>query len=69
MSPDAKKDYLVQFMADMILITKAAEDKKLGDDPEFKKKLDFGRKKLLMEACCRQRAKDAIDRRGDAQGL
>jgi peptidyl-prolyl cis-trans isomerase C len=49
MSPDAKKDYLVQFMADMILITKAAEDKKIGDDAAFKRKLEFARNKLLME--------------------
>ena len=49
MSPDAKKDYLVQFMADMILITKAAEEKKIGDDAAFKKKLEFARNKLLME--------------------
>jgi peptidyl-prolyl cis-trans isomerase C len=49
MSPDAKKDYLVQFMADMILITKAAEDKKIGDDPTFKRRLEFARKKMLME--------------------
>ena len=37
MSPDAKKDYLVQFMADMILVSKAAEDKKIGDSAEFKR--------------------------------
>jgi len=49
MSTDAKKDYLVQFMADMILITKAAEDKKIGDDATFKRRLDFARKKMLME--------------------
>ena len=60
MLPSAKTDYLVQFMADMILITKAAEDKKLGDDPEFKKKLEFGRKKLLMEALLQATAKDAM---------
>ena len=31
MSPDAKKDYLVQFVADMILVSKAAEAKKMAD--------------------------------------
>ncbi len=31
MSPDAKKDYLVQFIADMILVSKAAEAKKMAD--------------------------------------
>ncbi len=50
MSDGAKKDYLVQFMADAILITKAAEDKKLADDAAFKRKLEFARQKLLMES-------------------
>jgi len=49
MSPDAKKDYLVQFMTDMILVSKAAEAKKLGDTPDFKRKVAFARNKLLME--------------------
>ncbi|MGZ8999242.1 MAG: peptidylprolyl isomerase [Allosphingosinicella sp.] len=49
MSPEAKQDYLVQFLADMILVSKAAEDKKFGDTPEFKRKQAFGRNKLLME--------------------
>jgi peptidyl-prolyl cis-trans isomerase C len=60
MSPDAKKDYLVQFMADMILVSKAAEDKKLGDTPEFKKKLTFARNKLLMEALLVSSGKEAL---------
>ena len=49
MSPDAKKDYLVQFIADMMLVSKAAAAKKMGDTPEFKKKVAFARDKLLME--------------------
>ena len=60
MSPDAKKDYLVQFMADMILVTKAAEAKKLGDDTIFKRKLEFARKKLLMEGLLQSVAKEAL---------
>lgn len=59
MSEDAKKDYLVQFMADAILITKEAEDKKLNNDEAFKRKLEFARKKLLMETLLAQVAKDA----------
>ena len=31
MPPEAKRDYLVQFMADVILVAKAAEAKKIGD--------------------------------------
>ena len=60
MSPDAKKDYLVQFMADMMVVSKAAEDKKMGDTPTFKAKLEFARKKLLMEAILQSTAKDAV---------
>lgn len=59
MSEDAKKDYLVQFMADAILITKAAEDKKVSNDETFKRKLEFARKKLLMESLLAQVAKEA----------
>src|SRR5476649_2300733 len=36
MSPEAKQDYLVQFMTDMILVSKAAETKRLGDAADFK---------------------------------
>lgn len=60
MSPEAKQDYLVQFIADMILVSKAAEDKKLGDAPEFKKKLTFARNKLLMEALLISSGKEAL---------
>jgi peptidyl-prolyl cis-trans isomerase C len=60
MSPDAKKDYLVQFMADMILVTKAADAKKMGDDAAFKRKLEFARKKLMMEGLLQSVAKEAL---------
>ena len=60
MSPDAKKDYLVTFMADAILVAKAAQDRKLDGTPEFKAKLEFARKKLLMEAILQQAGKDAM---------
>jgi peptidyl-prolyl cis-trans isomerase C len=60
MSPEQKQDYLVQFMADMILVSKAAEDKKLGDTAEFKRKLAFNRNKLLMEALLTQTGKEAL---------
>lgn len=60
MSPEAKQDYLVQFIADMILVSKAAEDKKLGDGPDFKRKLEFARKKLLMEGLLQSVGKEAL---------
>ncbi|MSO66756.1 MAG: peptidylprolyl isomerase [Pseudolabrys sp.] len=60
MSPEAKQDYLVQFLADMILVSKAAETKKLGDTPAFKRKLAFTRNKLLMEALLQSVGKEAL---------
>jgi peptidyl-prolyl cis-trans isomerase C len=60
MSPDQKQDYLIQFTADMLLLAKAAEDKKLADTPEFKRKLAFGTKKLLMEAVLQSVGKVAL---------
>ena len=60
MSPEAKQDYLVQFVADMILVSKAAEDKKLGDTTEFKRKVEFARKKFLMEGLLQSIGKDAL---------
>ena len=60
MSPEAKQDYLVQFVADMILVSKAAEDKKFGDTADFKRKVEFARKKLLMEGLLQSVGKEAL---------
>lgn len=60
MSAEAKQDYLVQFVADMILVSKAAEEKKFGDGPDFKRKLEFARKKLLMEGLLQSVGKEAL---------
>jgi peptidyl-prolyl cis-trans isomerase C len=60
MSPDAKKDYLVQFMADVILVAKAAEAKKVGDSADFKRKMEFERRKLLMSDLMQSVGKAAL---------
>ena len=60
MSDAAKKDYLVQFMADVILVAKAAEDKKIDQTAAFKRKLAFERQKLLMSDLMESVAKDAV---------
>ena len=60
MSPEAKQDYLVQISADLILVAKAAEAKKFGDTADFKRKMEFTRKKLLMEGLMQSIGKDAL---------
>ncbi len=60
MAPEAKKEYLTTYVTDMLLVSKAAEAKKLGDTPEFKKKMELARTKLLMEALLQNEAKAAL---------
>ncbi len=69
MSPEAKKDYLVQFMADMILVAKAAEDKKMGDTAEFKKHLDFRPQEAADVRSLAGHRQGSAHRRRHAQGL
>ncbi len=61
MTPEAKRDYLVTFVADMLLVAKAAEAKKLADADDFKKKLAYTRTKLLMEQLLQGEAKAAVN--------
>jgi peptidyl-prolyl cis-trans isomerase C len=60
MAPEAKKDYLTTYVADMILVSKAAEAKKLADTDDFKKKLAMARTKLLMEALLQSEARASV---------
>ena len=61
MTPEAKRDYLITFVGDMILVAKAAEAKKIGDTDDFKKKLAYARTKLLMEQLLQSEAKAAVN--------
>lgn len=60
MAPEAKRDYLVTYVADLMLVAKAAEDRKLGETDDFKRKLASARTKLLMEALLGAEAKAAV---------
>jgi len=59
MTGDAKRDYLLQYLSDVILAAKAAETKKVADQKEFKNRLAFLRNKLLMETLLQQEGKAA----------
>ena len=60
MSPEAKRDYLVSFMTDMILLSQAAQAQKIGDTPQFKKRAEFVRNKLLMTILLENTGKTAL---------
>jgi peptidyl-prolyl cis-trans isomerase C len=58
--PETKREYLITYLADLMLVSKAAEDKKLGDTDAFKKRLVWARNKLLMDAVLQAEAKAAL---------
>jgi peptidyl-prolyl cis-trans isomerase C len=49
MDPATKKDNVLAFLIDMKIVAKAAEDKKIENNEEFKKRLAFARNRLLMD--------------------
>jgi peptidyl-prolyl cis-trans isomerase C len=59
MTGDAKRDYLINYLSDVILVAKAAEDKKVADSSDFKQRLVFARNKLLMESVLQSEGKAA----------
>ncbi len=57
---DAKRDYLVGIVTNMILLAQAAEEKHVQDDPDFKRRLTFTRNKVLMETLLQDEVKKAM---------
>src|SRR5499427_10929308 len=57
---EGKRDYLVNYLTDLLLIAKAAEAKKIPDSAEFKQRLAFVRNKALMETVLGQESKAAV---------
>jgi peptidyl-prolyl cis-trans isomerase C len=45
-----KRDYALDYLIDLKLVATEAEKRKLGDTPDFKRKLDQTRERLLMES-------------------
>jgi peptidyl-prolyl cis-trans isomerase C len=58
--PDAKREQLIAYLTDIILVTQAAEKKNLGDNPDFKRRLAFLRNKLLMGFGLQEETKTAL---------
>ena len=59
-SPEAKREHLISYLADIVMVTQAADKKKLADNPDFKRRLAFLRNKLLMGYELQQEAKTAV---------
>src|SRR5215210_1768488 len=59
MDPATKKDNVLSFLIDMKIVAKAAEDKKVENSDEFKKRLAFTRNRLLMDSLLANEGKAA----------
>src|ERR1700733_14261268 len=58
--PEQKRDYLVNYLVDVIVLSQAAEKQKLGDRPDVKRRLPFDHKPLLMESLLQDSGKSAV---------
>ncbi len=59
MDPATKRENVLAFLIDMRIVAKAAEDKKVENTEEFKKRLAFTRNRLLMDSLLANEGKAA----------
>ncbi|HET6838275.1 MAG TPA: peptidylprolyl isomerase [Bradyrhizobium sp.] len=59
MDPASKQENVLAFLIDMKIVAKAAEDKKVENTEEFKKRLAFTRSRLLMDSLLASEGKAA----------
>jgi peptidyl-prolyl cis-trans isomerase C len=58
--PEQKRDYLINYLVDVIVLSQAAEKQKLGDRPDVKRRLAFDHNRLLMESLLQDAGKSAL---------
>src|SRR6201997_2382877 len=59
MDPATKDENVLAFLIDMKVVSKAAEDEKIADNDDFKKRLAFARNRLLMDSLLAAKGKAA----------
>jgi len=60
-SPDARREQLISYLADIIMVTQVADKNNIADNPDFKRRLAFLRNKLLMGFELQEEVKAAIN--------
>jgi peptidyl-prolyl cis-trans isomerase C len=58
--PETQREQLIAYVTDIILVSQAANTKKLSEDPDFQHHLAFIRNKMLMGLQLREEAKGAV---------
>src|SRR5271169_5362517 len=57
--PEQKRDYLINYLVDVVVLSQAAEKQKLNERPDVKHRLAFDHNRLLMEALLQDAGKSA----------
>ncbi len=60
MAPDQKREYLITYLTDVIILAQAAQRQKVGDRDDVKHQIEFERNKVLMEALLQDAGKAAL---------
>ncbi len=60
MPPQQKRDYLINYLVDLVVLSQAAEQQKLAERPDVKHRLTFDHNRLLMEALLQDAGKAAL---------
>jgi peptidyl-prolyl cis-trans isomerase C len=58
--PEQKRDYLINYLVDVIVLSQAADKQKLGDRPDIKRRIAFDRNRLLMEGLLQDAGKSSL---------
>jgi peptidyl-prolyl cis-trans isomerase C len=59
MAPEQKRDYLITYLADVIILSQAAEQQKLNERADVQRRLTFDHNRVLMEAMLQDAGKTA----------
>jgi len=60
MGPDQKRDYLITYLADVIILAQSADQHQLANRDDVKQRIEFERHKALMEALLQDAGKAAM---------
>jgi len=58
--PEQKRDYLINYLVDVIVLSQAAEKQNLADRPDVKRRLAFDHNRLLMESLLQDAGKSSL---------
>ncbi len=60
MAPAQKREYLITYLSDVIILAQAADQQKIGDRDDVKRRIAFERNKVLMEGLLQDVGKAAV---------